>query len=155
MAIIGHSEGRSTTSAYPPIADVARPGNEGLLVVESGCGAVAVGSAYLFPPLSSGGASIAEPSTPFPHPAHRTGRALFTHPALGQDITPSHTEGHEQSSDQPPRPCYPSVLRSARLLANRQCHHLGRQWLPKPTPRFSLRFGMRSLPQLSHINGVQ
>jgi hypothetical protein len=29
--------------------------------VESGCGAVAVGSAYLFPPLSSGGASIAEP----------------------------------------------------------------------------------------------
>ncbi len=29
--------------------------------VESGCGAVAVGSAYLFPPLSSGGASLAEP----------------------------------------------------------------------------------------------
>ena len=49
--------------------------------------------------------------------AHRTGRALLTHPALGQDITPSHTEGHEQPSDQPPGPCYPSVLRSARLLA--------------------------------------
>ena len=30
-------------------------------LVESGCGAVAVGSAYLVPPLSSGGASIAEP----------------------------------------------------------------------------------------------
>ena len=86
-------------------------------VVESGCGAVAVGSAYLFPPLSSGGASIAEPITPFPHPAHRTGRALLTHPALGQGITPSHTEGHEQPSDQPPGPWYPSVLRSTRLLA--------------------------------------
>ena len=42
--------------------------------------------------------------TPFPHPAHRTGRALLTHPALGQDITPSHTEGHELPSDQPPGP---------------------------------------------------
>ena len=31
------------------------------LKVESGCGAVVVGAAYLFPPLSSGGASIAEP----------------------------------------------------------------------------------------------
>ena len=29
--------------------------------VESRCGAVAVGSAYLFPPLSPGGASLAEP----------------------------------------------------------------------------------------------
>ncbi len=55
--------------------------------------------------------------TPFPHPAHRTGRALLTHPALGQDITPSHTEGHEQPSDQPPGPWYPGVLRSTRLLA--------------------------------------
>src|SRR4030081_2281304 len=26
--------------------------------------------------------------TPFPHPAHRTGRADLPHPALGQDITP-------------------------------------------------------------------
>ncbi len=130
-------------------------GWECLKLVESGCGAVAVGSAYLLPPLSSGGASIVGPIAPFPHPAHRTGRALLPHPALGQDTTPSHTEGHEQPSDQPPGPWYPSVLRSTRLLANRQCHHLGRQWLPRQTPRFSLRFGMRSLPQLSHINGVQ
>jgi hypothetical protein len=28
---------------------------------------------------------------PFPHPAHRTGRADFPHPALGQDVTPSPT----------------------------------------------------------------
>ncbi len=54
---------------------------------------------------------------PFPHPAHRTGRALLTHPALGQDFTPSHTEGHEQPSDQPPGPWDPSELRSTRLLA--------------------------------------
>src|SRR3979409_1540204 len=26
--------------------------------------------------------------TPFPHPAHRTGRADLPHPALGQDFTP-------------------------------------------------------------------
>src|SRR5208283_5364335 len=26
---------------------------------------------------------------PFPHPPHRTGRADFPHPALGQDLTPS------------------------------------------------------------------
>src|SRR3954453_20808604 len=28
---------------------------------------------------------------PFPLPAHRTGRAVFRHPALGQDVTPSPT----------------------------------------------------------------
>src|SRR5229473_3597594 len=31
---------------------------------------------------------------PFPHPAHRTGRADFPHPALGQDLTPSPTARH-------------------------------------------------------------
>ncbi len=36
-------------------------GPEGLKVVESGCGAVSVGSAYLSPPLSFGGALLAEP----------------------------------------------------------------------------------------------
>jgi hypothetical protein len=38
------------------------------VLVESGCGAVAVGSAYLFPPLSSGGASIAGPLLRFHTP---------------------------------------------------------------------------------------
>ena len=32
--------------------------------------------------------------TPFPHPAHRTGRADFLHPALGQVIMPSPTAGY-------------------------------------------------------------
>ena len=30
---------------------------------------------------------------PFPHPAHRTGRADFPHPALFQNIKPSHSKG--------------------------------------------------------------
>src|SRR5262249_29300227 len=30
---------------------------------------------------------------PFPLPAHRTGRADLRHPALGQELTPSPTEG--------------------------------------------------------------
>ncbi len=35
--------------------------------------------------------------TPFPHPAHRTGRALLTQPALGQDFTPSPTARRAQA----------------------------------------------------------
>ena len=30
---------------------------------------------------------------PFPHPAHRIGRADLPHPALGQDFTPAPTTG--------------------------------------------------------------
>jgi hypothetical protein len=35
--------------------------------------------------------------TPFPHPAHRTGRAGLPHPALGQDLTPSPTARRAQA----------------------------------------------------------
>ena len=35
---------------------------------------------------------------PFPHPSHRTGRADFPHPALGQDFTPSPTARHAPSA---------------------------------------------------------
>ncbi len=35
MANSGHSEGHTTTSAFPPTADVARPGNERLLVTDT------------------------------------------------------------------------------------------------------------------------
>jgi hypothetical protein len=35
--------------------------DDGLLSVESRCGAVAVGRTYLFPPLSSGGALVVRP----------------------------------------------------------------------------------------------
>src|SRR5712671_891029 len=34
---------------------------------------------------------------PFPHPAHRTGRADFPPPALGQDFTPSPTARRAQA----------------------------------------------------------
>ncbi len=57
-------------------------------MVESRCGAVAVGHTYLFPASfvwrCLSGATVA----PFPHPAHRTGHADLPHPALGQDLTP-------------------------------------------------------------------
>ena len=36
--------------------------------------------------------------TPFPHPAHRTGRADLPHPALGQD---THAFAHERSCTEP------------------------------------------------------
>ena len=62
--------------------------------VESRCGAVAVGLVCLLPPLSSGGARVTCAVAPFPHPAHRTGRADLPHPALGQDVTPSHSPSH-------------------------------------------------------------
>ena len=51
---------RSIASATPRRADPALKARFRRLLVESGCGAVAVGSTYLFPPLSSGGASISE-----------------------------------------------------------------------------------------------
>jgi hypothetical protein len=38
--------------------------------------------------------------TPFPHPAHRTGRADLPHPALGQDAAPSHTPGYTPARTQ-------------------------------------------------------
>ena len=58
-----------------------------------------VGEAYLLPTLSSVGASLLT-VLPFPHPAHRTGRADLPHSALGEDsrnrprplhVTPSAT----------------------------------------------------------------
>src|SRR3954451_23794103 len=48
---------------------------------------------------------------PFPHPAHRTGRALLTHPALGQDLTPSHTPGYAAARAQPYEPILPVKVR--------------------------------------------
>ena len=50
-----------------------------------------LGSAYLFPALSFAGASLASTMLPFPHPAHRTGRADFPLPALGERVTRSPT----------------------------------------------------------------
>ena len=53
---------------------------------------------------------------PFPHPPHRTGRADFPHPALGQDLTPSSTARRAQAgSDVRAR----SARRGARVDSSR------------------------------------
>ena len=53
---------------------------------------------------------------PFPHPSHRTGRADFPHPALGQDLTPSSTARRAQAgSDVRAR----SARRGARVDSSR------------------------------------
>src|SRR5258707_14467620 len=56
--------------------------------VESGCGAVAVGRACLFPPLSSGGALVARPSPRFPLPLIGTDMGISLSPAPAPDLTP-------------------------------------------------------------------
>src|SRR5271169_1856947 len=68
-----------------------------LLVVESRCGAVAVGRTYLLPPLSSGGALVVLPWLRFHIPLIEPRLAGFPHPALGQDFTPSPTARRAQA----------------------------------------------------------
>src|SRR5882672_7005396 len=52
-------------------------------MVESRCGAVAVGRTYLLSASFVWGCLSGSALTPFPHPAHRTGQADLPHPALG------------------------------------------------------------------------
>src|SRR6266446_4711028 len=78
-------------------AVVAVEGNDGRQWVESGCGAVAVGRACLFPPLSSGGALVARPWLRFHIPLIEPDMRLSLHPALGQDLTPSPTARRAQA----------------------------------------------------------
>src|SRR5712691_6911193 len=66
-------------------------------LVESGCGAVAVGRTYLLPPLSSGGALVVRPWLRFHIPLIEPRLADFPHPALGQDFTPSPTARRAQA----------------------------------------------------------
>ena len=65
--------------------------------VESSGGAVRLGKPCVLPALSVAGARVSS-RTPFPPPAHRTGRADLPHPALGQEV--SCVRGREV--DQPP-----------------------------------------------------
>src|SRR5467141_681545 len=58
-------------------------------MVESRCGAVALGGTYLLSASFVWRCLSGSAMTPFPHPAHRTGQADLPHPALGQDFTPS------------------------------------------------------------------
>ncbi len=68
LARLGLHGNARFTSVVPPGADSQDGGAVRPEVVESGCGAVAVGSAYLCPPLSPGGASIAGPLLRFHTP---------------------------------------------------------------------------------------
>src|SRR4029453_16379312 len=56
---------------------------------------------------------------PFPHPAHRTGRADRPHPPPGHDFTPSHTPGCAAARGQ----AYEtgSTRRGARVDRSRPC----------------------------------
>ena len=81
-------------SDLAPIADV-RPGMSQKCRVEMWRGGgrlnISVAASFVWRCLS--GSALA----PFPHPAHRTGRADFPHPALGQDFTPSPTARRAQA----------------------------------------------------------
>jgi len=66
-------------------------------MVESRCGAVALGSVLSVTTPFVWRCPSNRTITPFPHPAHRTGHADFPHPALGQD-TYLHTRKVSRSS---------------------------------------------------------
>ena len=78
---------RTATSVDGFAASASRPRSSGSRRVEVWRGDVrlsmSVSAPFVWRCLS--GSTVA----PFPHPAHRTGRADFPHPALGQDLTPS------------------------------------------------------------------
>ena len=101
LYVTSYTEGFShfVTSMTAPVASgwsvrrvgLAPTGKRRLLTahVESRCGAVALGRACLFAAPFVWRCLSGSTVAPFPHPAHRTGRADFPHPALGQDLTPS------------------------------------------------------------------
>ena len=89
--------------------------------VESRCGAVALVRFGCGRRLSWRRHPCDRTITPFPHPAHRTGRADFPHPALGQDITPSPTT-HRVQAESGVR------VRNTRKDATRDMPHLGVAW---------------------------
>ena len=81
--------------------------------------------------------------TPFPHPAHRTGRADLPHPALGQD---THAFAHERSCTEPLISSASRVTHAVILTAapsQPPMRPLG------PTP--ASRIKVRVLPSLRHL----
>jgi site-specific DNA recombinase len=68
-----------------------------VVAVESGCGAVALGTNISVPASFVWRCLTGPTMAPFPHPAHRTGHADLPHPALGQDLTLSSTARHAQA----------------------------------------------------------
>ena len=74
-----------------------------VVAVESRCGAVTVGRTYLFPPLSSGGASLVRPWLRFHTPLIEPDMRISQHPALGQDsrLRPRHVVPKPDQTDEP------------------------------------------------------
>src|SRR3990172_10237229 len=62
---------------------------------------------------------------PFPHPAHRTGRAVLPHPALGQGLTLSPTGSLPSAAAVEPTPAFGAGIRrgiaSSRALTPCAC----------------------------------
>jgi len=78
--------------------------------------------------------------TQFPHPPHRTGRALLTHPALGQDACLRTRKVIGNSSDLPHGAVAPRRPPIRCPAHNRQCRHLGGHSLPGSRSGSFLRF---------------
>ena len=78
----------------------------------------------------------------------------ISHPALGQELTPSHTKGRPQFTRSTAQSRVLRRVSTERTAYNRQCHRLGGHSLPGSQSRFFLRFSMWHLPQRLHINGV-
>ena len=72
----------SARDAAPEIAPAGREGGKSTQMVESRCGAVALGRTYLLPPLSSGGASMVPPWLSF----HLIGRVEDWRAGLGRSL---------------------------------------------------------------------
>ncbi len=83
---------------------------------------------------------ISRTVTPFPHPPHRTGRALLTHPALGQDSCLRTRKVIGNSPDLPHGAVSPRRPPIRCPAHNRPCHHLGEHSLPGSQPGFFLHF---------------
>ena len=94
---------------------------------------------------------------PFPHPAHRTGRAGLPHPALGQDACFRPRKVALCLTEQQQGPCVPCLQFSRPSSHNRRCDHLGRHPLPDqgPSPSFTSACdagrGSRALAEFARV----
>ena len=92
--------------------------------------------------------------TPFPHPPHRTGHANFSHPALGQDITPSYAKSPPYSTRlNNSELCYPGVQQASVIPTTTTAT----TWVVSRFPinlEFFLHFSMQYFLQFPYVIGV-
>ena len=124
--------------------------------VESRCGAVVLAQTRLFSAPFVWWCLNCPSMTPFPHPAHRTGRADFPHPALGQGsklapVTRSAAPDVDRSSrsyPHSPRPCHFLRRLEPGLLSSTGITRLPRYYKPIRHPA---RPGL-ALPSLQWVS---